>query len=100
MYVVYILFSDIPNKYYIGSTENLELRIKHHNYGATPSTKSGAPNWKVVYSEKAADKPAARKREREIKKKKSRKYIEFLIRLIIFRNHIRIMREYRYIYNS
>ncbi|MFC0262719.1 GIY-YIG nuclease family protein [Fontibacter flavus] len=79
MYVVYILYSSKTDKYYVGSTDNLHDRIKHHNYGATPSTKSGAPNWILVYYETLTDKSSALKRELEIKRKKSRKYIEWLI---------------------
>ena len=79
MYVVYILFSDITNKYYVGSTKDIQNRLSHHNCGATPSTKAGAPNWKVVYIEHMKDKSDALKRELDIKNKKSRKYIEYLI---------------------
>ncbi|WP_106135709.1 GIY-YIG nuclease family protein [Mongoliibacter ruber] len=79
MYTVYILYSSKTNKYYIGSTNDIQARLKHHNYGATPSTKSGAPYWVIKYTEAQTDKSAARKRELEIKNKKSRKYIELLI---------------------
>ena len=41
MYYIYILFSLKTNKYYIGSTDDLARRLKHHNGGSTPSTKSG-----------------------------------------------------------
>ena len=44
MYYIYILFSLKTNKYYIGSTDDLVRRIKHHNAGSTPSTKGGAPD--------------------------------------------------------
>jgi len=43
--------------------------LKHHNYGATPSTKGGAPFWEIKYTEAIGDMPAAGKRELEIKKK-------------------------------
>ncbi|WP_092824010.1 GIY-YIG nuclease family protein [Algoriphagus faecimaris] len=33
MYFVYILSSPKTNKYYVGSTDNLESRLKHHNAG-------------------------------------------------------------------
>ena len=79
MYYVYILFSPKTNKFYIGSTDSPETRLKHHNSGATPSTKSGAPSWEIKYLEKVADRSIALKRELEIKKKKSRKFIEYLI---------------------
>ncbi|MBS4070663.1 MAG: GIY-YIG nuclease family protein [Algoriphagus sp.] len=79
MYFVYILFSTKTNRYYIGSTDNLESRLKHHNAGATPSTRSGAPYWDFKYIESLNDRTAALKRELEIKKKKSKRYIEWLI---------------------
>ena len=80
MYFVYILFSTKTNRYYIGSTDNLESRLKHHNAGATPSTRAGAPHWEFKYIESLTDRTAALKRELEIKKKKSKRYIEWLIR--------------------
>ncbi|UJP67028.1 GIY-YIG nuclease family protein [Mongoliitalea daihaiensis] len=79
MYFVYIIYSSKTDKFYIGSTDNLESRLKHHNSRLTPSTKSGAPFWEVVYTETVVDRTTALKREIEIKRKKSRKYILSLI---------------------
>ena len=79
MYFVYILFSTKTNKYYIGSTDNLEARLRHHNSGSTPSTKSGAPYWEIKFVETLPDKSSALQREIDIKRKKSRQYIEWLI---------------------
>ena len=79
MYYIYILFSLKTNKYYIGSTDDLARRLKHHNAGSTPSTKSGAPDWKICYTETVPDRTAALKRELEIKKKKGKNYLEGLI---------------------
>ncbi|GAB3232071.1 GIY-YIG nuclease family protein [Algoriphagus aestuariicola] len=79
MYFVYILFSTKTRKYYVGSAENLESRLRHHNSGLTPYTKSGAPEWSVRYSETVENRSLALKRELEIKRKKSRRYIEWLI---------------------
>ena len=79
MYSIYILFSLKTNKYYVGSTDDLHGRLKPHNTGSTPSTKSGAPDWEIRYTETVPDRTAALKRELEIKKKKSRNYIEWLI---------------------
>jgi putative endonuclease len=76
--LVYILYSERTDKYYIGSTVNLDHRLYHHNLGATPSTKAGSP-WRVVHTESFPDLKAARARERAIKRKKSRRYIEWLI---------------------
>jgi len=74
----YILFSNKTNKYYIGSTGDLEIRLERHNAGATKSTKPGRP-WKIVYYEIFDNKSDSIKRELQIKKMKSRLYIENLI---------------------
>jgi len=74
----YILFSEKANKYYVGSCADITVRLQQHNSGRNTSTKSGIP-WKVVYTEAFESNTEARKREAEIKKKKSRKYIEWLI---------------------
>lgn len=79
MYFIYILFSLKTNKYYVGSTDDLQRRLKHHNAGSTPSTKGGAPDWEIRYTETVPDSTAALIRELEIKKKKSRNYLEWLI---------------------
>ena len=66
---VYILWSEKLKRYYIGSTSNLEKRLKYHNYGKSTYTKRGIP-WKLVYKEEHLTKELAWKREREIKKYK------------------------------
>ena len=78
MYYTYIIQSQKNGRFYIGSCHDIDVRIERHNAGATPSTKSGRP-WKLVYSESYGTNSEVLKREREIKSKKSRKYIEFLI---------------------
>ena len=74
-YYVYIIYSQSKDKYYIGYTHNPQERLEEHNLGATTSTRPGRP-WILVYAEELTDKTSAIKREREIKKMKSRKYIE------------------------
>ncbi len=76
--VVYIIFSEKWNQYYIGSTQDLGQRLEQHNNGRNKSTKGGAP-WSLKHLEEFSNVAAARKRELEIKKKKSRKFIEWLI---------------------
>ncbi len=78
MYYTYIIQSQKNGRFYIGSCHDIDVRIERHNAGATPSTKLGRP-WKLIYSESYETNSEALKREREIKSKKSRKYIEFLI---------------------
>ena len=69
MYYVYILYSRTKDRYYVGYTHNIEIRLSKHNAGATPSTRGGRP-WELVYSEEYIDKSSALFREREIKSKK------------------------------
>ncbi|MBI2109166.1 MAG: GIY-YIG nuclease family protein [Parcubacteria group bacterium] len=69
MFIVYILYSDINKKYYIGYTSNLEKRLHYHNSEKNKSTKSGIP-WKVVKVEKYFSKKDAWLRERQIKRYK------------------------------
>lgn len=78
MFYLYILQSEKNGRFYIGSCEDIDARLARHNAGATTSTKSGRP-WKVVYFEEFSTRSEAIKRENEVKVKKSRKYIEFLI---------------------
>ncbi|APD07288.1 hypothetical protein UJ101_01777 [Flavobacteriaceae bacterium UJ101] len=77
-YYVYILYSKTLDRYYIGQTQNLEERIKRHNSkhkGFTGKTN----DWIILYREVFANRREAIKREKEIKNKKSRKYIEYLL---------------------
>ena len=77
-YFTYILFSSKINKFYVGSTDNIKWRLERHNLGWGRFTKTGIP-WELVYFEQYESKSECLKREREIKNKKSRKYIEQLI---------------------
>jgi len=75
---VYILYSDKTNKYYIGSTNNLERRLRDHNNSNTPSTTFGKP-WNIKFFQEFTDLKIARKIEHQIKKYKSKIIIEKII---------------------
>ncbi len=78
MYYTYILFSKIKNKYYVGSTSNMEERIRKHNSNHKGFT--GKTNdWELVYTEEFNAITDALSREKQIKKWKSRILIEKLI---------------------
>jgi len=77
-YHVYIIYSSSRDKYYTGYSQNPEERLIEHNSGATTSTRTGRP-WTLVYKEKCINKTTSIKREKQIKKMKSRQYIESLI---------------------
>jgi len=75
---VYILYSPSIDTYYVGSTGNLEDRLKRHNAGRSTYTKRGVP-WTLVYTKQFPTKADACREEYRIKAEKSRKYIEQLI---------------------
>jgi len=78
-YFVYILRSRKEESYYVGSTQNLKSRLERHNQGRSKYTKAKRP-WELVYSEECHDRSIAMKREKEIKNRKSRQFIESLVR--------------------
>src|SRR5437016_762993 len=77
-FYVYILYSSANDKYYIGHTEKLENRIYRHNNRKNNAKKYGR-DWTIVYFKELKTRSEACKEEMIIKKKKSRKYIEWLI---------------------
>ncbi len=77
-FCVYIIYSSQLNTYYIGHSQNLEDRLGRHTNQRSKFTKK-ANDWQLVYQERFLTRAAAMKRESEIKRKKSRIYIESLI---------------------
>jgi putative endonuclease len=75
----YILYSKKINKFYVGAFIDLNRRLYEHNIGHSKFTSTGTP-WELVYQEQWGDLISAKRRESEIKKKKSRKFIEELIK--------------------
>lgn len=65
MNFVYILQSE-SEKYYVGSTSDVEKRLYYHHSGKNRSTKNKGP-WKLIYIEAYEDKQSALKREKQIK---------------------------------
>lgn len=51
MYFVYLLKSLKDNKYYIGHSENIQVRLKKHNSGLVQSTRHRRPFELVGYEE-------------------------------------------------
>lgn len=78
MFWLYILRNPVTNRYYIGSTNNLERRLNEHLHGKTRTTKILATNV-LVYKENYLTLKEVRQREKKLKSYKSRKYIEWLI---------------------
>lgn len=66
MFCVYILQSEKDNRYYIGYTSDIKMRLIWHNEGKNVSTKHRRP-LKLIYKEEFPTKKEAIQRERKIK---------------------------------
>ena len=78
MFYVYIIYSELLNKYYVGSCQNIEERLDDHLNSRSKYTKA-VKDWTLKYSETFSSRSEAYQREMQIKKMKSRVYIENLI---------------------
>jgi len=79
MFCVYILKSKKDNKFYIGSTNDLNRRINEHNMGLVFSTKTRIP-LEIVYYEAYKSEDDARKREHNLKLR-SRAFVQLKQRI-------------------
>ena len=78
MYYCYILYSEKLDKYYIGSTSNIEGRLQRHNTSKKGFTSTGKP-WMLRYYESFETKKEAMQREFQLKRQKNREMIKSLI---------------------
>ncbi len=79
MSYVYILQSERSGRYYIGSSEDPQRRLEEHNNGRTASTKNKGP-WKICLAQEYPSTLEARQMELRLKRFKSRKIIEQIIK--------------------
>jgi putative endonuclease len=79
MFVFYILYSKIVDKYYVGHTgDEITERLRKHNANHRGFT-GNVGDWVIVHTEIFTTKEDAYRREREVKNWKSRKLIEKLV---------------------
>ena len=79
MFTVYILYSQILDRYYVGETLDMEERIQQHNTGYySDSYTKQSSDWCLYFKLECESRTQARKIESHIKKMKSRKYIQNL----------------------
>ena len=78
MFYTYIIYSNTINKYYVGSCQDVQERLKDHLNSRSKYTKQ-TKDWELKYFEIYPSRSEAYQREMQIKKMKSRKYIENLI---------------------
>jgi len=79
MYYVYIIYSSVLHKKYIGRTDDLKLRLAKHNSGATQFTRAGKP-WRLLYYESFVNKNDAIAEELFLKSGKGRERLKFFLK--------------------
>jgi putative endonuclease len=72
-YYVYILQSELDNKFYTGYTKNIELRFEQHNKGQVKSTKDRQP-LKLIYFEACLNQQDATHREKYLPRGINRRF--------------------------
>ena len=77
-YYTYVPQSKKDFSFYIGECDDLDHRMSKHFDGWSKYTAGRGP-WRLKYFESYPVRRDAKKREKEIKSKKSRKYIQSLI---------------------
>ncbi len=73
--IVYILYSVKSSRYYVGQTADINKRLKRHNHGKVPSTKSAVP-WKLVLQIEVETRSEAIVLERKIKKRGAKRFVD------------------------
>lgn len=75
MIYVYVIQSEKDKRFYVGMSENVEIRLNQHNSGKTKSTKGYKP-WKLLFFEEFETRQEARKREKYLKSGIGKEYIK------------------------
>jgi putative endonuclease len=75
MWFVYVLYSNIFKRSYVGFSSNVSERLEKHNSGSVSSTKSFCP-WEIVYQEEFEAESLARKREKYFKSSAGRRKLK------------------------
>ena len=77
LFYVYILYSQHLQRYYVGSTEDVDNRLMQHNSGKSKSTRFGVP-WNLIYTEKFNSRSEAMAQEKKIKARGIGRYLSDL----------------------
>ena len=81
MHYVYVIKS-AEGRYYIGSTQDVEKRLKQHNSPANRGWTNRFTGWVEVYREGCETRLEARRRERELKKSRGTKKYRELVGMV------------------
>ena len=77
MYHVYVLRSEKTGRRYVGSSQDIEKRMRQHNSGQSLATRHGVP-WKLIHCEKFTNRAEAVRQERFYKTGKGRDLLDQL----------------------
>ena len=78
MFLLYILKSKKNDRFYIGSTNDMERRLNEHNSGKTKSLKYLRP-LEVVFLKEFENERDARQMEKKLKKFKNKNILEKIV---------------------
>ena len=78
-YYIYILYSLLDHKFYIGFTSNLKQRFTEHQNGEVFATKGRRP-FKLIYYEAYLNKLDALKREKYFKTDKGKRSLRLMLK--------------------
>ncbi|MGQ7719638.1 GIY-YIG nuclease family protein [Melioribacter sp. OK-1-Me] len=73
-FFTYIIFSPSKNRFYVGSTNDIDRRLTEHNSGQSKSTNSGKP-WKLVFLKEFTSRSDAINLEIKIKKRGIKRFL-------------------------
>jgi putative endonuclease len=74
---VYVLRSEKTGRRYVGSTQDIQERLRQHNGGQSLATKHGAP-WKLIHQEEFPTRAEAVRQERFYKTGRGRDLLDEL----------------------
>jgi putative endonuclease len=77
MYYVYVLENQ-QGRHYIGSCENIAVRLRRHNQNSIRSTKHKGP-FNIIYKKEFNTRTEARQRENQLKRNKGDREFKELI---------------------
>ena len=75
MYFIYLLLSSKDNKFYTGSTNNLQRRLQEHNSGNVKSTRNRR-SLQIIYYEACINEKDAQQREKYLKSGMGKRYLK------------------------
>ena len=78
MFYVYVLWSDQTERRYVGSTQDVQDRLRRHNAAHCQATRSGVP-WRVIHVEGFPTRSAAVERERYYKTGRGREELDRIL---------------------